>query len=80
MVNSKCSTICVTCPGDDTADVKSGPFLQEEIMSLKGLELVKEHAEPVQTAPEAIQLAPPPVVQENKPAEKKPVKPKWLKL
>lgn len=57
MANSKCSTICVTCPGDDTADVKSGPFLQEEIMSLKGLELVKEHAEPVQTAPEAIQLA-----------------------
>lgn len=66
--------------GDDTADVKPGPFLQEEIMSLKGLELVKEHAEPVQTAPEPIQLAPPPVVQENKPAEKKPVKPKWLKL
>ncbi|KAL6135870.1 hypothetical protein ACLB2K_068095 [Fragaria x ananassa] len=66
--------------GDDTADVKSGPFLHEEIMSLKGLELVKEHAEPVQTAPEPIQEAPPLVVQEKKPAEKKSVKPKWLKM
>ncbi|KAM5581873.1 plant UBX domain-containing protein 1 [Rosa sericea] len=66
--------------GDDTADVKSGPFLHDEIMSLKGLELVKEHAEPVQTAPEPIHEAPPPVVQEKKPAEKKSVKPKWLKM
>ncbi|PRQ54135.1 hypothetical protein RchiOBHm_Chr2g0174181 [Rosa chinensis] len=66
--------------GDDTTDVKSGPFLHDEIMSLKGQELVKEHAEPVQTAPEPIHEAPPPVVQEKKPAEKKSVKPKWLKM
>ncbi|XP_050382519.1 plant UBX domain-containing protein 1 [Argentina anserina] len=66
--------------GDDAADVKSGPFLHKEIMSLKGLELVKEYAEPVQPAPEPRQEAPPPVIQEKKPAEKKSVKPKWLKM
>ncbi|CAL9014752.1 unnamed protein product, partial [Prunus brigantina] len=65
---------------DDASDAKSGPFLQEEIMSLKGLELLTKHAEPVESAPETIPEASPPVVQEKKPAEKKPVKPKWLKL
>ncbi|BFG27044.1 hypothetical protein CerSpe_133180 [Prunus speciosa] len=65
---------------DDASDAKSGPFLQEEIVSLKGLELLTKHAEPVESAPETIPEASPPVVQEKKPAEKKPVKPKWLKL
>ncbi|KAL6275689.1 hypothetical protein ACE6H2_019290 [Prunus campanulata] len=37
---------------DDASDAKSGPFLQEEIMSLKGLELLTKHAEPVESAPE----------------------------
>ncbi|XP_008230920.2 PREDICTED: plant UBX domain-containing protein 1-like [Prunus mume] len=67
-------------PKDDASDAKSGPFLQEEIVSLKGLELLTKHAEPVESAPETIPEASPPVVQEKKPAEKKPVKPKWLKL
>ncbi|CAB4281190.1 unnamed protein product [Prunus armeniaca] len=59
------------------SDAKSGPFLQEEIMSLKGLELLTQHAEHVESAPETIPEASPPVFQEKKPAEKKPVKPKW---
>ncbi|CAL9014761.1 unnamed protein product [Prunus brigantina] len=41
-------------------------------MSLKGLELLTKHAEPVESAPETIPEASPPVVQEKKPAEKKP--------
>ena len=52
-------------------------------MSLKGLELIIEQgqqAEPAQSAPEPVTAAPSPVVQERKPAEKKPVKPKWLKM
>ncbi|CAL2262110.1 unnamed protein product [Prunus armeniaca] len=36
------------------SDAKSGPFLQEEIMSLKGLELLTQHAEHVESAPETI--------------------------
>ncbi|KAM1014975.1 hypothetical protein TB2_044704 [Malus domestica] len=68
-------------PKDDAADAMSGPFLQEEIMSLKGLELINKHVEPpVQCAPETITEAPPPVVPEKKPEGKKPAKPKWLKL
>ncbi|CAN6702850.1 unnamed protein product [Malus baccata var. baccata] len=68
-------------PKDDAADAMSGPFLQEEIMSLKGLELINKHVEPpLQCAPETITEAPPPVVPEKKPEGKKPAKPKWLKL
>ncbi|KAM1009271.1 hypothetical protein FF1_044737 [Malus domestica] len=68
-------------PKDDAAVAMSGPFLQEEIMSLKGLELINKHVEPpVQCAPETITEAPPPVVPEKKPEGKKPAKPKWLKL
>ncbi|KAM1239088.1 hypothetical protein ACFX13_045564 [Malus domestica] len=66
---------------DDAADAMSGPFLQEEIMSLKGLELINKHVEPpVQCAPETITEPQPPVVPEKKPEGKKPAKPKWLKL
>ncbi|XP_065628514.1 plant UBX domain-containing protein 1 isoform X2 [Quercus suber] len=75
---------------DDTTDANSGPFLQEEIMSLKGLELIIEQGqqaepaqsapEPVTSAPEPVTSAPSPMVQDRKPAEKKPVKPKWLKM
>ncbi|XP_044465069.1 plant UBX domain-containing protein 1-like isoform X2 [Mangifera indica] len=64
---------------DDAAAVNSGPFLQEDVLSLKGLEIVNEQPEPIQSAPESVAV-PPPVVQEQKPAEKKPVKPKWLKM
>ncbi|KAI5321747.1 hypothetical protein L3X38_030818 [Prunus dulcis] len=42
-------------------------------MSLKGLELLTKHAEPVESAPETIPEASPPVVQEKQPAEKKPL-------
>lgn len=66
--------------GDDTADAKSGPFLQEEVMSLKDLEFITEQLEPVETAPEPVPQAAPSSVEERKPAEKKPIKPKWLKL
>ncbi|CAN0924637.1 Plant UBX domain-containing protein 1 [Linum grandiflorum] len=61
--------------------VTSGPYLQEEIMSLKGLEVIPEPAEPVHTAPEPATTepaaAPPP--QGRKPADRKLVKPKWMK-
>ncbi|KAF2316474.1 hypothetical protein GH714_041815 [Hevea brasiliensis] len=67
--------------GDDSAALSSGPFLQEEIMSLKGWELISEPAEPVQSAgPEPVTVAPSPVPQESKSAGKKPIKPKWLKM
>jgi len=69
--------------GDDSTYANSGPFLQEEIVSLNGLELIAEQsqqAEPAQSTPEPVTAAPSPVVQDQKPAGKKPVKPKWLKL
>ncbi|KAK9272141.1 hypothetical protein L1049_002512 [Liquidambar formosana] len=66
--------------GDDGVAANSGPFLREEIMSLKGLHLIPEPEEPIQSAPEPVIGNPAPVVQEHKPAEKKPVKPKWLKM
>lgn len=67
--------------GDDAIAVSSGPFLQEEIISLKGLDVVSERAEPVQSAPEPARTAAAPVSQEQpKRAEKKPIKPKWLKM
>lgn len=68
---------------DDDGAAASGPFLQEEVMSLKGLELIAEQAEPVQPAsegPEPVADSPSPAVQERKPADKKTVKPKWLKM
>lgn len=66
--------------GDDTANANSVPFLCEEVLSLKGLEVVNEQPEPVQAAPEPVVVNPPPVAQEQKPAGKKPAKPKWLKM
>ncbi|KAG2714759.1 hypothetical protein I3843_03G046400 [Carya illinoinensis] len=69
--------------GDDSTDANSAPFLQEEIMSLKDLDFSTEQsqkAEAVQSAPESVPVAPTPLVQEHKPAGKKPVKPKWLKM
>lgn len=66
--------------GDDAAAANSGPFLQEDVMSLKGLEVIAEQPEPVQSAPEPATVIPPAVTQDPKPAEKKSVKPKWLKM
>ncbi|XP_044501358.1 plant UBX domain-containing protein 1-like [Mangifera indica] len=65
--------------GDDNAAVNLGPFLQEDVLSLKGLEINNEQPEPVQSAPEPV-MAPPPVVQQQKPADKRPLKPKWLNM
>lgn len=75
-------TLFILFPGDDNATTWTGPFLRDEIISLKGLELITEQEEPVQPepAPEPVHPAPTPVVEERRPAEKKPVKPKWLKL
>ncbi|XVF16260.1 hypothetical protein REPUB_Repub10bG0016100 [Reevesia pubescens] len=60
----------------------SAPFLQDEVMSLKGLEVIAEQPEPIQSAPEpaAASAVPSPVAQENKTTEKKPAKPKWFKM
>lgn len=73
------------CLGDSTVGDHTGPYLQEEILSLKDLnvtnvqdqesELAQSAAEPAAVAPQA-----PPPVEERKPAEKKLVKPKWLKM
>ncbi|XWS44059.1 hypothetical protein CRYUN_Cryun15aG0012200 [Craigia yunnanensis] len=69
---------------DDAAAANSAPFLQEEIMSLKGLEVIAEAEQPesVQSAPEpaAASAVPSPVAKVRKPTEKKPAKPKWFKI
>ncbi|XP_020219032.1 plant UBX domain-containing protein 1 [Cajanus cajan] len=70
--------------GGSTVDDHSGPYLQEEILSLKDLSVVNDQGqqfEAQQLAPEAAvptQIAPP--IEERKPTEKKLVKPKWLKM
>ncbi|GJQ97120.1 hypothetical protein Tco_0008259 [Tanacetum coccineum] len=68
----------------DSGVAVSSPFLKEEVMSLKGLELIAEQEKPVvnqgPVEPTAASTAPPPV-QEQKPAtDKKMAKPKWLKM
>ncbi|OVA20477.1 UBX [Macleaya cordata] len=65
--------------GDDSASANLGPFLQDEIRSLNGLDLISEQVESPQSAQEPAVVEPSPNVQEVKPAEKKPVKPKWFK-
>ncbi|KAK7338418.1 hypothetical protein VNO77_19026 [Canavalia gladiata] len=69
--------------GDSTEVDSNGPYLQEEILSLKDLHVVNDQgkqSEPVQSAPEPVEAPHPPSVEERKPAEKKLVKPKWLKM
>ncbi|CAI9277141.1 unnamed protein product [Lactuca saligna] len=66
--------------GDGDADVA---FLKEEVMALKGLELVAEPEKPTvdQLTTVPVVAAAPPSAQERKPAaDKKMVKPKWLKI
>ncbi|XP_057766977.1 plant UBX domain-containing protein 1 [Salvia miltiorrhiza] len=66
--------------GDDGA--YTGPSLQEEVVSLQGLELVAQQEAPEPT-PEAAATSPSVVPEqtEQKPSEKKKmVKPKWLKM
>ena len=61
-------------------NIGAGPFLKEDVMSLKGLELIHEQkAEADEPAPEPSSVAVAPAA--RKPAaEKKMVKPKWLKM
>lgn len=65
------------CPDDDRAQ---GPFLKEDVMALKGLEVIPEQKSKLdQPAPEPIVASAP--AAQNLPVEKKKmVKPKWLKM
>ncbi|KAJ8750299.1 hypothetical protein K2173_014214 [Erythroxylum novogranatense] len=65
---------------EDAMAINSGPFLNEEIMSLNGLDVICELLEPVQPEPELVTQIPSPVPQEPKSAGKRPIKPKWLKM
>ncbi|KAK2397393.1 Plant UBX domain-containing protein 1 [Trifolium repens] len=64
--------------GDGSDD---GPYLREEVMSLKSALDQGQPSEPLQSEPVSAEpVVPAPAVQERKPAEKKIVKPKWLKM
>ncbi|XP_021770242.1 plant UBX domain-containing protein 1-like isoform X1 [Chenopodium quinoa] len=64
---------------DDVAN--SGPFLQEDVMSLKGLERVPEpKKEPTESTSENATVNDPLAVPERKQTDKKAIKPKWLKM
>ncbi|KAI4320143.1 hypothetical protein MLD38_033653 [Melastoma candidum] len=67
---------------ENGAASETGPYLGDDVMALKGLEHVIEQEESVQSAapPPVEAVVPAPVAQERKPAEKKVVKPKWLKM
>jgi len=72
------------CVGDSTVGDHTSPYLQEEILSLKDLHDAidqGQQSEPVvQSEPEPAVATHPHPVEERKPAEKKVVKPKWLKM
>ncbi|KAE8661616.1 SWI/SNF-related matrix-associated actin-dependent regulator of chromatin subfamily A member [Hibiscus syriacus] len=70
---------------DEAAAADSAAFLLDDVKSLKGLEVIAgaEQPAPVQSAPETAAGASTvssPVVQANKPSDKKPAKPKWFKM
>lgn len=70
-------------PKDSDTTAVSGTFLNEEVMSLLGLEMVPEQSEPVQSAMDTedpSQAVNVPAIPEKKPTEKKNIKPKWMKL
>lgn len=70
------------CPGHDGTDISSA-FLLDEVMSLKGLDLVPEQtgsAQPAEAMKESTVETPSEAVQDQKPTERKTVKPKWLKM
>ncbi|XP_010248852.1 PREDICTED: plant UBX domain-containing protein 1 isoform X2 [Nelumbo nucifera] len=66
--------------GDENAAEPSGPYLQDEIISLNGLDLIPEPAQSVDPAANSVTVEPSSIAQERKPVEKKTVKPKWLKM
>jgi hypothetical protein len=66
--------------GDSSND---GPYLPEEVLSLKGLNFSDDKGQssnPAQSEPVSAEPVVQPPVEERKPAEKKLVKPKWLKM
>lgn len=68
---------------DDNVVAEAVSFLHEEIISLKGLELIAEQVEPVRLTPESsepVVETPSLAVKEQKSADKKTMKPKWLKM
>ncbi|KAI3452525.1 hypothetical protein Pfo_009189 [Paulownia fortunei] len=65
--------------GDDGAAF-AGPFLQEEVMSLQSLEFVAQQEEPAPQPTPELAITSPSVVPEQKPSDKKKIKPKWLKM
>ncbi|KAK7395711.1 hypothetical protein VNO78_16278 [Psophocarpus tetragonolobus] len=71
-------------PKDNSTVAHTGPYLQEEILSLKYLHVPidqGQQSEPlIQPEPEPVAAAQPLSVEERKPAERKLVKPKWLKM
>ncbi|XP_058228303.1 plant UBX domain-containing protein 1-like [Rhododendron vialii] len=67
-------------PNGGNGPTVSGSYLKEDVSSLKGLELIPEQQEPVEAALEPAAANSSPAVPERKPADKKPAKPKWLKL
>ncbi|GMJ09403.1 plant UBX domain-containing protein 1 [Hibiscus trionum] len=71
--------------GDDVAASNSATFLLDDVMSLKGLEVIAgaEQPEPVQSAPETaagVSTSTSPVVEASKPSDKRSAKPKWFKM
>ncbi|KZV17308.1 hypothetical protein F511_18249 [Dorcoceras hygrometricum] len=70
---------CDALKGDDDVSA-SGPFLQEEVMSLLGLDSISEQAESIQPKPELVVPTGISVDSEQKPVDRKKIKPKWLKM
>ncbi|KAL9686155.1 hypothetical protein QQ045_023610 [Rhodiola kirilowii] len=67
--------------GDIPEAAASGPYLKEHILSLKDLVHIPEPAKPGdEPVPEPVTTASEPVPPSRKPADKKSVKPKWLKM
>ncbi|CAH8361038.1 unnamed protein product [Eruca vesicaria subsp. sativa] len=56
------------------------PYLNEEILTLKDVEVITKAEEPVEPSSEPADTGTVPVDQESKPAEKKSTKPKWFKM
>ncbi|KAG7563740.1 Ubiquitin-like domain superfamily [Arabidopsis suecica] len=67
-------------PKDEGAS--STPYLNEEILSLKDLEVMTKAEEPVESSsePATVDSGPVPVEHEPKSTEKKTTKPKWFKM
>ncbi|WOL14358.1 plant UBX domain-containing protein 1 [Canna indica] len=67
----------------DSAVVKEGPYLRDDILSLNGLDLTPDQVDPVvhpQQEPKQVETSLPVPAPDPKPAAKKPAKPKWLKM